>query len=586
MGPGPADVSRRSTTLAASNAEIAELFNRYADLLEIQDANPFRVRAYRNAARVVSGSSRSMADLVAEGRDLDELPGIGKDLAAKIETIVHTGALPQLAQLETRVPRALADLMNLPGLGPKRVKLLYNELGIRSFEDLKRALRTGALLTVPGFGARTAARIEAALDSRAAAPSRFKLADAEQVAEPLLAHLRGIEGIKIVTVAGSFRRRRDTVGDLDIVVTARRGAPVMRGFVGYDAVAEVLSQGATRASVRLRNGMQVDLRLIADASYGAALYYFTGSKSHNIAVRRIAVDRGLKINEYGVYRGARRIAGRSEEELFASVGLPYIPPELRENRGEIEAARAGKLPTLIELRDMRGDLHAHTTASDGHDSLEAMAEAARRLGRAYLAITDHSRQVRVAHGLNARDFRAQFAAIDRLNARFKDFHLLKGAEVDILADGRLDLPDGVLAEMDVVVAAVHYQLGMPAAKQTARVLKALDNRRVRILAHPTTRLINQRPEFAAQLEKIFAAAAERGVALEINAHPDRLDLDDIHARAARDAGCKLVISTDAHDTAGLANMRLGVDQARRAWLSRENVLNTLPLDRLLKALRR
>jgi DNA polymerase (family 10) len=499
---------------------------------------------------------------------------------------VHTGALPQLAQLETRVPRALADLMNLPGLGPKRVKLLYGELGIRSFEDLKRALRTGALLTIPGFGAKTAARVQAALDSRGAGPSRFKLADAEQVAEPLLAHLRGIEGIRMVAVAGSFRRRRDTVGDLDIVVTARRGAPVMRGFVGYDAVVEVLSQGTTRASVRLRNGMQVDLRLVPDVSYGAALYYFTGSKSHNIAVRRIAVDRGLKINEYGVHRGGRRIAGRSEEELFASVGLPYIPPELRENRGEIEAARAGKLPSLIELHDLRGDLHAHTTASDGHDSLKAMAEAARALGYGYLAITDHSRQVRVAHGLNAKDFRAQFAAIDRLNAGFRNFHLLKSAEVDILADGRLDLPDGLLAGMDVVVAAVHYRLGLPADKQTARVLKALDNRCVRILAHPTTRLVNQRPEFAVQLEKIFAAAAERGVALEINAHPDRLDLDDIHARAARDAGCKLVISTDAHDTAGLANMRFGVDQARRAWLSRENVLNTLPLDGLLKALER
>lgn len=572
--------------MAVDNAEIAELFNRYADLLEIQDANPFRVRAYRNAARVVGASSRGMADLVAEGRDLDELPGIGKDLAAKIATIVRTGALPQLAQLETRVPRALADLMNLPGLGPKRVKLLYRELGIRSFEDLKRAIRTGALQAVPGFGAKTSARIEAALDSRGIAPQRFKLADAEQVAAPLLAYLRGIEGVKTVTIAGSYRRRCETVGDIDILVTARRGVPVMQRFVAYDAVADVLSQGTTRASVRLRNRMQVDLRLVPDASYGAALYYFTGSKSHNIAVRRIAVGRGLKINEYGVHRGEQRIAGRSEEEIFASVGLPYIPPELRENRGEIEAARVGKLPALIELHDLRGDLHAHTTASDGHDSLEAMAAAARKLGRAYLAITDHSQQVRIAHGLDAKAFRAQFAAIDRLNAGFKNFHLLKGAEVDILADGNLDLPDAVLAEMDVVVAAVHYLLDLPAGKQTTRVLKALDNRRVQILAHPTTRLVNERPEFALHLEKILAAAAERGVALEINAHPDRLDLDDVHARAARDAGCKLVISTDAHGTAGLANMRFGVDQARRAWLSRENVLNTLPVEKLLRALRR
>lgn len=572
--------------MVVGNTEIAELFDRYADLLEIQDANPFRVRAYRNAARVVGSSSRSMGDLVAEGRDLDDLPGIGKDLAAKIVTIVHTGGFPQLAQLESRIPRALSDLMTLPGLGPKRVKRIYRELGIRSFEDLKRAIRSGALQRLRGFGAKTSDRILAGLERQGMAPQRFKLADAGQTAAPLLAYLDAIEGVKTVTVAGSFRRRRDTVGDLDIVVVARRDARVMQRFVGYDGVAEVLSQGSTRASVRLRNGMQVDLRLVPEVSYGAALHYFTGSRAHTIAVRKIALERGLKINEYGVYREGKRIGGRSEGEVFASVGLPYIPPELRENRGEIEAARAGQLPQLITLQDIRGDLHAHTTASDGHDSLEAMAAAAQSLGYAYLAITDHSRQVRVAHGLNSRELRAQFAAIDRLNATFKQFRLLKSAEVDILTDGRLDLPDAVLGEMDVVLAAVHYRLDLPAEKQTARVLKALDNRYVHILVHPTTRLINQRPEFAARLEEVFAAAAKRGVALEINAHPDRLDLDDIHARAARAAGCKLVISTDAHGMAGLLNMQGGVDQARRAWLSAGDVLNTLSAESLLGALRR
>ncbi|HKT31651.1 MAG TPA: DNA polymerase/3'-5' exonuclease PolX [Gammaproteobacteria bacterium] len=572
--------------MASDNAEIAALFNRYADLLEIQDANPFRVRAYRNAARVVSGSSRSMAELLAEGRDLDELPGIGKDLAAKIETIVRSGALPQLARIEKRVPRALSDLMQLPGLGPKRVKLLYRELDIRSVEDLQRAARSGELEKLPGFGAKITARILTGIESRGSAPQRFKLADAEQAAAPLVAYLEKIRGVKTVTVAGSFRRRRDTVGDLDIVVTARRGTPVMRRFIAYDAVAEVLSEGVTRASVRLRNGLQVDLRLVPEASYGAALYYFTGSKSHNIAVRRIAVGKGLKINEYGVYRGVRRVAGRTEEEVFAAVDLPYIVPELRENRGEIEAARRGKLPELVRLADLRGDLHAHTTASDGHDTLAAMAVAARSLGYGYLAITDHTRQVRVAHGLNAQELRVHFAAIDRLNAGFKDFRLLKSAEVDILEDGRLDLPDSVLAEMDVVVAAVHYRLELPTEEQTARVLKALDNRRIHVLAHPTTRLISQRPEFAAHMPKIFAAAAERGVAMEINAHPDRLDLDDVHARAAREAGCKLVISTDAHSVAGLGYMHYGVDQARRAWLAKTDVLNTLPLDTLLKTFER
>ena len=568
--------------MPADNVEIAALFDRYADLLEIQDANPFRVRAYRNAARVVSGSPRSMAELLAEGRDLEELPGIGKDLAAKIATIVRTGALPQLEQLQQRVPRALSDLMGLPGLGPKRVKLLYRELNIRSIEDLQRAARSGALEKLPGFGAKTIARILGGIESRGSVPQRFKLADAEQAAAPLVAYLERIRGVKTVTVAGSYRRRRDTVGDLDILVTARRGTPVMRRFTRYDAVAEVLSAGATRASVRLRNGMQVDLRLVPEASYGAALYYFTGSKAHNIAVRKIAVGKGLKINEYGVYRGARRIAGRSEAELFAAVNLPYVPPELRENRGEIEAARSGKLPELVSLADLRGDLHAHTTASDGHDTLAAMAGAARTLGYAYLAITDHTRQVRVAHGLNARELRAHFAAIDRLNAGFRDFRLLKSAEVDILDDGSLDLPAALLAEMDVVVAAAHYHLALSAERQTARILKALDNRCVHVLAHPTTRLINQRPEFSADMQKIFAAAAERHVAMEINAQPERLDLDDIQARAACAAGCKLVISSDAHSAAGLANLRYGVDQARRAWLSKEDVLNTLPLDRLLQ----
>lgn len=572
--------------MAADNAEIARLFDRYADLLEVQDANPFRVRAYRNAARVVAGSARSMAELLAEGCDLAELPGIGKDLAAKIETIVRTGGLPPLAELETRVPGTLSDLMQLPGLGPKRVKLLYRELGIRSHEDLKRALRSGALQALPGFGAKTAAHILAGLERRGASSQRFRLDEAERVAAPLLAYLKGIAGIKTVTVAGSYRRRRDTVGDLDIVVTARRGAPVMERFVHYERVAEVLLQGATRASVRLRGGMQVDLRLVPGASEGAALYYFTGSRAHNIAVRKIAVARRLKINEYGVYRGAKRIAGRTEEEIFGAVGLPYIVPEMREDRGEIAAARAGRLPALISLQDLRGDLHAHTDASDGHDTLAAMAAAAQARGYAYLAITDHSRQVRVAHGLNTRQLRAQFTAIERLNAGFRGFRLLKSTEVDILADGGLDLPDSLLSEMDLVVAAVHYRLALPAEKQTARILKALDSGKVQVLAHPTTRLINQRPEFAAQMEKIFAGAAERGVALEINAHPERLDLDDIHARAACAAGCKLVISTDAHSVAGLANMHYGVDQARRAWLTAHDVLNTLPLDRLLVAFKR
>ena len=422
-----------------------------------------------------------MSELVAEGRDLDELPGIGKDLAKKIGVIVHTGKLPQLEQLQKRIPRALSDLMSLPGLGPKRVKLLFRELNIRSFEDLKRAASSGKLGALPGFGAKTVARILASLEKRHPGPQRFKLADAELTATLLLAYLRKIPGVKHVDVAGSFRRRRDTVGDLDIVVIAGHDSPVMARFVKYDAVASVLSKGATRSSVQLRNGMQVDLRLMPEVSYGAALYYFTGSKAHNIAVRKIAVAKGLKINEYGVFRGPKRIAGRSEEGLFAAVGLPYIPPELREARGEIEAARAGKLPNLIRLTDIRGDLHAHTDATDGHDTLAAMVEAARAHGYEYLAITDHSRHVSVAHGLNAQQLLVEIRAIDKLNDKLKDFHVLKGTEVDILEDGSLDLPDSVLKQLDVVVAAAALPPGTAGGKTDRAHPQSL---RQQVHAHP------------------------------------------------------------------------------------------------------
>lgn len=572
--------------MTASNSEIAELFDRYADLLDIDGANPFRVRAYRNAARNVGASSRSMAELLREGRELDDMPGIGADLAAKIQTIVRTGALPQLAQLEARVPRALVDLLRLPGLGPKRVKLLYHGLGIRSFDDVKRAIRTGALQALPGFGGKTAARILAGLAIEHTTPQRFKLADAEAVTIPLVAWLRAGKGVKTVTVAGSFRRRRDTVGDLDVLVTAARGAPVMERFIHYDKVADVLWRGTERTSVRLHDGLQVDLRLVPEASHGAALYYFTGSRSHNIAVRKLAVADGLKVNEYGVYRGVRRIAGRTEDDLFAAVGLRYIEPELRENRGEIEAARAGRLPVLVTAQDVRGDLHVHTGTGGGRDTLEDMANAARALGHAYLAITDRVRRARSADGPGPTALRAQGAAIARLNAGFKGFRLLTGVEVEILADGRLGLPDAVLAGMDIVIAAMRDGFDLPAGKQTTRILRALDHRHVQILAHPTTRLINQRPECAARFEQVVAAAAGRGVAMEINARPDRLDLDDVHARAACAAGCKLVIASDADGASRLADIRYGVDQARRAWLTAGDVLNTLPLARLLRALRR
>lgn len=572
--------------MPVQNVEIAALFDRYADLLDIEDANPFRVRAYRNAARVIGGDSRSMADLLAEGRDLTELPGIGKDLAAKIAVIVETGRLPQLEEVEKRTPRALSDLMQLPGLGPKRVKLLYRELKIRSHEDLLRAARSGKLAALPGFGAKTVQKIMAGLTRAVSAPKRLKLADAEQLAAPIVAYLKKTPGVKTVDAAGSLRRRLETVGDLDILVVSTRGAEVMRRFVRYDGVAEILSQGDTRSSVRLRSGLQVDLRVVPEESYGAALYYFTGSKAHNIAVRKLAAGRKLKINEYGVYRGAKRIAGRSETDLFRTLGMEYVPPELRENRGEIEAARKGRLPDLVDLDDIRGDLHSHTRETDGRDSLEKMAAAAKARGYEYLAVTDHSRHVTVAHGMDARRLFAQVAAIDRLNARLKGLRLLKSVEVDILDDGRLDMPDAVLKELDLVVGAVHYKFDLPRARQTRRLLNAMDNRYLNILAHPSGRLIGARAPMDYDFERVLRGAKERRCYLEVDSQPERLDLDDVHCKLAKDMGVKVSISSDAHSAGGLALMRFGVDQARRGWLEPGDVLNTLPLHRLLAALKR
>lgn len=572
--------------MPVQNAEIAALFTRYADLLEVEDANPFRVRAYRNAARVVGGDSRSMADLLSAGRDLTELPGIGKDLAAKIAVVVATGRLPQLEELQRRIPGALSDLMQLPGLGPKRVKLLYRELKIRNHEDLLRAARSGKLAELPGFGPKLMQKITEALLHAVTGPKRTRLADAEQVVMPILAHLKKLSGVTSVEVAGSFRRRQETVGDLDILAVADRPVAVIRRFVAYPGVAEVLSQGDTRSSIRLRSGMQVDLRVVPQESHGAALYYLTGSKAHNIAVRKLAQARKLKINEYGIYRGEKRIAGRSEAELFETMGLAYIPPELRENRGEIAAASRGRLPALITAADLRGDLHSHTRETDGRDSLQDMADAARARGYEYLAVTDHTRRVSVAHGMDERRLRAQMAVIDRLNAGFRGFRLLKSAEVDILEDGALDLPDSVLRELDVVVGAVHYGLDMPRTRQTRRLLKALDNPRLHILAHPTGRLIDSRRPMDYDFERILRAAKEACCCLEVDSQPERLDLDDVHCKLAKEMGVRLVISSDAHSAGGLALIRFGVDQARRGWLEARDVLNTQSLDGLLAGLKR
>ncbi len=575
----------RGTTVSLQNAEIANKFEQVADMLELEGANPFRVRAYRNAARFIRGHARSLAELVDEGADLEALPGIGTDLAGKIRHLVRTGRLPLLAQLSKRVPAPLLEMTRIPGLGPKRAKALYEALKVRSLEDLARAARSGRIRELPGFGARTEALIAERASRAATAEHRLLLADAEPIAQSLVEYLRGVDGVKQVEVAGSFRRRRETVGDLDVLVTAAKSAKPMARIVRYGEVAEVEAQGSTRATLRLRNGLQVDVRVVPAAAFGAASHYFTGSKAHNIAVRRLAQARGLKLSEYGLFRGEKRVGGRTEAEVYSAVDLPWIAPELREDRGEIDAARRGTLPDLLRLEDLRGDLHCHSRATDGHDTILGLARAAATRGYEYLSINDHSRHVTVAHGLDGKRLLAQVRAIDKLNAKLDGITVLKSVEVDILEDGRLDLPDEVLKELDLTVCAIHYGFGYGRAKQTARVLRAMDNPHFSILAHPTGRLINGREPMQLDFERVLEAARERGRILEVNAQPERLDLDDRACRLAKEIGVKLAVSTDAHRVADLDLMRHGVDQARRGWIEASDVVNTRPLKEMLRLLR-
>ena len=568
------------------NATIATIFEQIADLLDIQGANPFRVRAYRNAARTVGELGTDVKTLMERGLPLTDLPGVGDDLANKIREILATGRCQFLEQLEKDVPPGITQLMRLPGLGPKRVKTLWRDLDIRTLDQLLAAAQSGRIRALPGFGAKSERKLIDAVQRQLAHTPRMKLAEAAQHAEPLAAWLRGAPGAPLVQIAGSYRRMRETVGDLDIVVAADASGPVMDRLAHYEDLAQVLAGGPTRCTLILKAGLQVDVRVVPKESCGAALQYFTGSKAHNIAIRRMAQGKGLKINEYGVFRGPRRLAGETEESVYRALGLPWIAPELREDHGEIEAASRAELPELIEVADLRGDLHAHTEASDGHHGLEEMARAARALGLEYLAITEHSKRLTVAHGLDAARLAKQTDEIDRLNLGFERFALLKGIEVDILEDGTLDMPDSALARLDVVIAAVHSRFELPRAKQTARILKALDNPHVRILAHPTGRLIAAREAYDVDMQQIVRKAAARGIALEVNAHPERLDLIDAHCRMARDEGVLLAIDSDAHSAFELDLLRFGVGQARRGWVEKKDVLNARPLKALRKLLAR
>ena len=571
---------------AAHNADIARVFGEIADLIEIQQANPFRIRAYRNAARIVEGLQFDLAACLAAGGELPKLPGIGADLDAKIREIAATGTCALFEKLKRQLPSGITDLLHVPGLGPNRVQRLYQDLDVQTPEQLYRAARDGRLRALPGFGEKSELNILQGVEAHLKRPGRYKLAIAAQYAHAYADYLSQSAGVGRVALAGSFRRMRETVGDLDILVTAAAPVQVMQRFLAYPEVRRVLSRGDTRSSVVLHAGIQVDVRVVAEACYGAALHYFTGSKAHNIAVRKLGQERGLKINEYGVFRGNKCIAGETEESVYAAVGLPYIPPELREDRGEIEAARAGALPRLVELGDLRGDLHVHTKASDGHGSIRDMALAASARGLRYLAITEHSRRLRLAHGLDPRRLELQIDEIDRLNAELTGIRVLKGIEVDILADGTLDLPDSVLSRLDLVVGAVHSDFQLSRERQTERILKAFEHPHFHILAHPTGRLIERRDPYDVDMLRIIRKAKERGRFLELNAHPERLDLLDTHCRMAKDEGVLVCISSDAHSTLDFEHLRYGIGQARRGWLEKADVLNARPLAKLQQLLRR
>jgi DNA polymerase (family 10) len=569
------------------NAAVVKIFEELADLLEIQNANPFRVRAYRNAARTLETLPESLADIAKDAnRSLEDLPGIGHDLAEKIKTIITTETLPQLDELRAQVPRGVLDMLRIQGLGPKKAAALFKELGITNLEMLKAAAESGAVAGLKGFGEKTAKIILEGLAHVEQAGTRMYLAEARSLAEPILDALRGLPSVTQAEVAGSYRRRRETIGDLDILVTSPEAAPPMDLVAQHPMVEKVLSRGETKQRVRLAAGIEMDVRVVADESYGAALLYFTGSKAHNIVIRRRAQERGLKINEYGVFRGETSIAGRTEEEVYAAIDLPWIPPELREDRGEIELAEQGRLPKLIELSDMRGDLHMHTTASDGAATIAEMVEAAKARGLKYIAITDHSKRVSMANGLDATRLRAHWKEIDKVRKKTTGIEVLCGVECDILEDATLDLDDEVLSEADWVIAVLHYGLKQPREQIMKRLMTAIHNPYVCVLGHLTGRMLGKRPGAEMDRDAVLKAAADHGVMIEINAHPSRLDIDDVGAAAARDLGIPIVIDTDAHSTTGFDVMQYGVFQARRAGLEAKDVANTLPWSKFKKLLKK
>jgi DNA polymerase (family 10) len=573
------------------NVEIARTFDEVADLLEIKGANPFRVRAYRNAARFIESFDRPMKELVAQEKDLTELETIGEDIAEYIEEMVKTGTLQSLRDLEKEVPPTLAEFTRVPGLGPKRAKQIWEELDITTIEQLEKAARAGDIAKLEGLGEKTQQKILEGLQKREDWGKRFLLSEADQFVEPLLEYMKEAPGIDKLEVAGSYRRRKETVGDIDLLATADERQPVMDYFTDWDQIADVVGSGETKATVILRSGLQVDLRIVEPKAFGAALVYFTGSKAHNIKLRRMAIDRGLRISEYGVFEvgddaedvapgEGKFVAGETEEDVYDSVDVRWFPPEMREDRGEFDL---DELPDLIELDDIRGDLQMHTEWSDGRNTIEEMVEACIARGYEYMAITDHSPKLAMT-GVSEEELREQFEEIDEVAASHDDIRIFRSLEVDIHEDGSLDLSDELLEELDLVLVTVHSHFDLSSSEQTKRIIKALEHPAVHIFGHPTARRLQERSPIDFDIDEVLKCAGENDVAVELDADPERLDLSDTNLMRAREVGVKIIIDTDAHSTQTLDNMRYGIDQARRAWLTAEDVVNTLPLEKFMKAM--
>ena len=575
------------------NRSIAQLLAETADLLEISSGDPFRIRSYRRAAEAVESSTVQLSEIAGDLKKLLEIPGIGKGMAANIQEIEKAGTMPLREELLTKYKPTMLDLLKLPGMGPKSVALFWDALQVASIADLEAAIAAGKLESLPRMGAKQIEKLKKGIEDYKKNSGRFLIDDAEEAAEKLIDYLRKFDGLETITPAGSLRRGRETVGDLDILVTGPGCAEdkvqaAVEYTAAYPPIADLIAKGQNKVSFRLRSGLQVDVRLLPEGSYGAALQYFSGSKMHNVTVRQRALKRGYTLSEYALARiqDGSFVAGATEEEIYAALGLDWIPPELRENNGEIEASEQHRLPTLIEPSDIRGDVHMHTDATDGKNTIREMAEAAVARGYEYIAITDHTKNLAMTFGLDDERALEHMQRIREVGREMEGrIRIFTGIEVDILHDGELDLSDEVLAQIDVVIASVHSLFNQPEEQMTERVLRALENPNTRILGHPTGRLLLRREAYKLNLPQILRRAAELGVAVEHNAYPDRLDLCDRDLRLAKELGCKISINTDSHHTSHMEKMRFGVSQLRRAWLSKQDVLNTLPPDEFLAALR-